>query len=94
MSCHPDVRHLLRCNWQAEEVRQREKAKEVDERDRRSAELRAQLEADAATLRRAQKAVDMERAAQQVCTLAPVACFRCRTCLLHALAKRWLLYMA
>lgn len=37
------------------------------ERDRRSAELRSQLENDAAILRRAQKAVDAERAAQKVC---------------------------
>ncbi len=47
-------------------MRQREKTKEVDERDRRSAELRTQLEADAATLRRAQKAVAAERMAQEV----------------------------
>ncbi len=47
-------------------MRQRENNAEVAERDRRSAELRAQLENDAAILRRAQKAVDAERAAQKV----------------------------
>ena len=53
---------------QAEEARQRDMGAEVAERDRRSADLRAQLENDAAILRRAQKAVDAERAAQKVHT--------------------------
>lgn len=44
----------------------KETARKADERDSRSAELRAQLEADAATLRKAQKAVETERAVQKV----------------------------
>ena len=56
---------------QAEEARLRETGVEVMERDRRSAELRTQLENDAAILRRAQKAVDAERAAQKVCRRHP-----------------------
>lgn len=52
---------------QAEEARLRDIGAEVAERDRRSSELRTQLENDAAILRRAQKAVDAERAAQKVC---------------------------
>ena len=44
----------------------KETARRADERDSRSAELRAQLEADAATLRKAQKAVETERAVQKV----------------------------
>ena len=44
----------------------KETARKADGRDSRSAELRAQLEADAATLRKAQKAVETERAVQKV----------------------------
>ena len=44
----------------------KETARKANERDTRSAELRAQLEADAATLRKAQKAVETERAVQKV----------------------------
>ena len=44
----------------------KETVRKADERDSRSAELRAQLEADAATLRKAQKAVETERAVQKV----------------------------
>ncbi len=44
----------------------KETARKTDERDGRSAELRSQLEADAATLRKAQKAVETERAVQKV----------------------------
>ena len=47
---------------QEEEVRQGEQAAELAERDRASAELRARMEADAGALRRAQKAVEAERA--------------------------------
>jgi len=59
---------LIECEMcaQAEEARQREVGAGVAERDRRSAELREQLENDAAILRRAQKAVDAERATQKV----------------------------
>ncbi len=51
---------------QAEEAHVKETARKCDERDSRSAELRAQLEADAVTLRKAQKAVETERAVQKV----------------------------
>lgn len=62
------VRQQNQCEMcaQAEEARQREVGAGMAERDRRSAELREQLENDAAILRRAQKAVDAERAAQKV----------------------------
>lgn len=65
-------------------MRQREKTKEVDERDRRTAELRTSLEADAATLRRAQKAIEAERAALEVCAspcrLPAILCIAKRHC--------------
>lgn len=64
-------------------MRQRGKTKEVDERDRRTAELRTSLEADAATLRRAQKAVEAERAALEVCASPcrlPTMCIVKRHC--------------
>lgn len=51
---------------QAEEARVREVAGKIDERNSSVTELRAQLEADAATLRKAQKAADTERAIQKV----------------------------
>ena len=44
----------------------REVAGKIDERNSSVTELRAQLEADAATLRKAQKAADTERAIQKV----------------------------
>ena len=44
----------------------KEVARKIDERDGSLTELRAQLEADAATLRKAQKAADTERAIQKV----------------------------
>ncbi len=52
----------------------KETARKTDERDSRSAELRSQLEADAATLRKAQKAVETERAVQKVRLCFSVAC--------------------
>ncbi len=51
---------------QAEERRQRELGAELAARDSASAELRAALEGDAATLRRAQAALEAERAQQKV----------------------------
>ena len=63
-------------------------AQRTDERDGRSAELRSQLEADAATLRKAQKAVETERAVQKVslshhCMLrAPCSALSCCVVLL------------
>ena len=47
-------------------MRVKETARKTDERDARSAELRAQLEADAAALRKAQKANETERTIQKV----------------------------
>ena len=44
----------------------REVAGKIDKRNSSVTELRAQLEADAATLRKAQKAADTERAIQKV----------------------------
>lgn len=51
---------------QAEQMRVKETARKTNERDARSAELRAQLEADAAALRKAQKATETERTIQKV----------------------------
>lgn len=59
---------------QAEEARVKETARRTDDMDTRSVALRAQLESDAITLRKAQKATEAERAAQKVrhCSLTPL----------------------
>ena len=64
---------------QAEERRVKETARKTDERDSRSTELRSQLEADAATLRKAQKAVETERAVQKVSHMS-TPCFAMPCC--------------
>lgn len=57
---------------QAEERRVKETARTTDEQDSRSAELRSQLEADAATLKKARKAAETERAIQKVIPFPPL----------------------
>ena len=84
LHCIPDGN--IECSWhvQAEERRVKETARKTDERDSRSVELRSQLEADAATLQKAQKAVETERAVQKVRPWLSVAC---RALRLHAVER-------